>query len=146
MKKVVIGIIIVLVVGGLVAFLIVNNNSKQKPQIEASKSSENSAVNKEQEQKKGYEIKVSKKEITIEKGESSSFEVTFTNPDSTSIREYIDCKDQNKIVTVSYSDIKGGKMTVEVEGLKVGTTEIEISDYEYPETKEIVKVNVVNKK
>ena len=50
------------------------------------------------------------------------------------------------MVDISYTDIVEGKTTVEVEGLKVGTTEIEISDYEYPESKAIVKVKVVDKK
>ena len=138
MKKVVIGIVGLLIVGGLVAFLIVNNNSKQKEENEATKTNET-------KQKKEY-VKVSKNEITVVKGKSTSFVVTFTNPDLSTVREYINCKDSSKIVDISYTDIVDGKMTVEVEGLKVGTTEIEVSDYEYPESKEIVKVNVVNKK
>ena len=142
MKKVVIGIVCVLIVGGLVAFLIFNNNSKQKEENETTKTSENV---KETEQKKEY-VKVSKNEITVVKGKSTSFVVTFTNPDQESIREYINCKDSSKIVDISYTNIVDGKTTVEVEGLKVGTTEIEVSDYEYPESKEIVKVKVVNKK
>ena len=142
MKKVVIGIVCVLIVGGLITFLIVNNNSKQKPENETTKTSENV---KETEQKKEY-VKVSKNEITVVKGKSTSFVVTFTNPDLSTVREYINCKDSSKIVDISYTDIVDGKTTVIVEGLKVGTTEIEVSDYEYPESKEIVKVNVVNKK
>ena len=142
MKKVVIGIVCALIVGGLVAFLIVNNNSKQKEENETTKTSENV---KETEQKKEY-VKVSKNEITVVKGKSTSFVVTFTNPDLSTVREYINCKDSSKIVDISYTNIVDGKMTVEVEGLKVGTTEIEVSDYEYPESKEIVKVKVVNKK
>ena len=144
MKKVVIGIVCVLLVGGLVAFLIINNNSKQdnKNVNETPKASENEK-NKETEQNEEY-VKVSKNEITVVKGKSISFVVTFTNPDLSSVREYINCKDSSYMVDISYTDIVDGKMTVEVEGLKVGTTEIEVSDYEYPESKAIVKVNVVN--
>ena len=142
MKKVVIGIVSVLLVGGLVAFLIVNNNSKQNSEKETPKTSE-----KEQEKKEEAEyVKVSKNEITVVKGKSTSFVVTFTNPDLSTVREYINCKDSGKMVDISYTDIVDGKTTVEVEGLKVGTTEIEISDYEYPESKAIVKVKVVDKK
>ena len=140
MKKVVIGIVSLLLVGGLVAFLIINNNAKQRKEIEVPQN------NVEKKETEGYEIKVSKKNITLEKGKSTSFVITFTNPDPSSIREYIHCEDQSDIVLVRYSDYIDGKITVEVEGLKVGTTEIEISDYEYPETKEVVKVNVVDKK
>ena len=142
MKKVVIGIVSALLVGGLVAFLIVNNNSKQNSEKETPKTSE-----KEQEKKEETEyVKVSKNEITVVKGKSTSFVVTFTNPDLSTVREYINCKDSGKMVDISYTDIVEGKTTVEVEGLKVGTTEIEISDYEYPESKAIVKVKVVDKK
>jgi len=144
MKKIVIGIVSVLLVGGLVAFVIVNNNSKQNTENETPKTNENENVNdKETEQKEEY-VKVSKNEITIAEGKSTSFVVTFTNPDLSTIREYVNCKDQGKIADTSYTDIIDGKMTVIVEGLTVGSTEIEISDYEYPESKAIVKVNVVN--
>ena len=139
MKKMIIGVVCVLLVGGLVAFFVVNNSSKQNTGNEASKTSESTSENLKTD---GYQIIVSKEEITLEKGKKDSFEVTFTNSDLISIREYINCKDQGKIVNVSYTDIKDGKLTIEVEALKEGTTEIEISDYEYPEIKEIVKVNV----
>ena len=39
--------------------------------------------------------------------------------------------------------LENKKITVEVEALKVGTTEILICDYNYLDRNEIVKVNVV---
>ena len=53
-----------------------------------------------------YEINLSKTELTIKKGETESFEITFENPDESSIREYIKCQDQNRIVLVKYSALK----------------------------------------
>ena len=94
----------------------------------------------------GYDINVSNKNITIEKGSKVSFDITFTNPDESSIREYIKCDKQNDIAVVSYTPIENKKITVQVEALKVGDTEITISDYNYPNKKEIVKVTVVEKK
>ena len=140
MKKIIISIVGVLLVGTLVVFLIINNKPQDQLGNETSKTNENSSETKKTA---GYKIIVSENEITVEQGKKHSFEVTFTNPDLTSIREYIVCKDQDKLVSVTYSAIENGKMTIEVEGLEVGTTEIEISDFEYPETKEIVKVNIL---
>ena len=37
------------------------------------------------------------------------------------------------------------KITVDVEALKAGATEITVCDYNYPDVKEIVQVNVVDK-
>ena len=102
-----------------------------------------STTTTESKETKGYDVVVSTKEITVKKGKEESFDITFTNPDESSIREYIKCKDQNDIAVVKYSDIENKKIKVDVEGLKVGTTEIEVSDYNYPDIKQIVKVNVV---
>ena len=150
MKKIVIWILSILIVSSIVIALIYvtkinpeieNNNSKQK--IENTKSNINNMETKEEKQDEGYDIIVSKKDITIEKGSKISFDITFTNPDESSIREYIKCEDQHDIIIVSYSMLEDKKITVDVEALKVGTTFIAISDYNYPNKKEIVKVNVV---
>lgn len=98
----------------------------------------------ENQEKDGYEIIVSKKNITLEKGTETSFDITFTNPDESSIREYITCKDQSDIIEVRYGMLEDRKITVEVEGLKVGVTEIVLCDFSYPDRKEIVKVNVTD--
>ena len=99
--------------------------------------------NQEKGQNEGYEIILSENDITIEKGSEASFDITFTNPDESSIREYITCEDQDDIILVKYSMLENKKITVEVEALKVGTTEILVCDYNYPDRKEIVRVNVV---
>ena len=103
----------------------------------------NNTESQETTKKEGYEINVSNKDITVNVGEEESFEITFTNPDESSIREYIKCKDQDNVIIVKYSDLEDKKITVTVEGLKAGDTEVEVSDYNYPDMKEIVKVNVV---
>lgn len=138
MKKLLIVIVIVVLAIG-VAFAC---KSFIKPNEE--KANDNSVENNtEKEQANvGYDVLVSEKELTIEKGKKASFEITFTNPDESSVREYIHCQDQDDIVTVTYSVIKDKKITVQVEGLKEGTTEIIVSDYNYPDVKEVVKVNV----
>ena len=124
-----------------------SNETKKEEQTETKKdetSSENKNTNTQNnDQKNGYEIILSKKEITVKKGSSESFDITFTNPDESSIREYIHSDNQNDIIVVKYSDMKDKKINVQVEGLKVGTSEISISDYNYPNKKEIVKVKVV---
>lgn len=170
MKKIVIWILSVLIASSIVtAFMYVtkinpeseNNKSKQKientekksdnaaaesnSKTETVESDSNKTEAKDAEQKDGYDIIVSEKNITIEKGSKASFDITFTNPDESSIREYIKCEDQHDIIIVSYSMLEDKKITVDVEGLKVGTTLIAISDYNYPNKKEIVKVNVVEK-
>ena len=98
--------------------------------------------NQETEQE-GYEILVSQKELTVGKGKEASFDITFTTPDPMLIREYITCKDQDDIITVKYTPLKDRKITVEVEALKAGSTEISICDFEYPNRVVIVNVNVV---
>ena len=120
-----------------------NQNGSTNTQNQNTNNQQNTNTNNTQQQNNGYEIMVSKKELTINKGSSVSFDITYTNPDESSIREYIHCNDQNNIVVVKYSDINDKKINVEVEGLKAGTTEIEVSDYNYPNKKEIVKVTVV---
>ena len=121
-----------------------NNNTTEKiTENEIENLNSNNIENREIEPQEGYEIIVSKKDITIEKGSETSFVITFTNPDESSIREYITCKDQSDIILVKYSMLENKKITVEVEALKVGVTEIVVSDYNYPDMKEIVKVNVV---
>ena len=80
---------------------------------------------------------------TVEKGKTASFDITFTNPDESSIREYITCKDQEDIILVKYGMLEDKKINVEIEALKVGYTEITICDYNYPDTNMIVKVNVI---
>ena len=97
-------------------------------------------------QSEGYGIIVSKKDIVLEKGTTESFDIIFTNPDESSIREYIHCEDQADIVTVKYSMYKDHKITVEVDALKEGTTEIEICDYNYRNITKIVKVTVIDSK
>ena len=138
-SKIIISIIIVIIIGFILYMVFMTDD----------KTIDNSKVDKkkktqETNEVEGYEINVSKKELTINKGSKESFEITFTNPDESSIREYIKCEDQNDIVTVSYSPLNDSKITVEVEGLKEGTTEIDIYDYNYQDIKETVKVNVVN--
>ena len=145
MKKVIIGIlcVVVVVVGAVFAFN-ANKPKETETKNEVKSSNVNSVEAKESEQEEeGYEIIVSKKELTIEKGKTESFEITFTNPDEMSIREYIHCEDQSEIVIVRYSDTRDRKINVDVEGLKVGTTEIEICDFDYQNRKVFVKVNVV---
>ena len=138
MKKI-IGIIIVLIIIVIAIALIVNLGGKP--------SSENEIINESNTESKeieeGYEIIVSKENITIEKGSEASFDIIFTNPVESSIREYIKCEDQNDIILVKYSDLKDKKITVDVEALKTGPTEIMICDYNYPNKKAIVKVTVV---
>ena len=142
MKKILIGIIVLLVIG-TVAFVLINNfGGKSKSRNEETNTNVSNVEN-QKEQKEGYEIIVSKKEITVKKGSQESFDITFTTPDISSVREYIVCKDQSDIVIVRYSDVIDRKIKVDVEGLKVGTTQIEICDYNYPDMKEFVKVNVV---
>lgn len=92
----------------------------------------------------GYEIVVSKNDITLEKGEEASFDITFANPDESSIREYITCKDQNDMILLEYGALENHQITVSLKALKAGTTEIVVCDYNYPERKEIVKVNVID--
>lgn len=121
------------------------NNQKQENKASNENTNSTSNTTKNQEQKDGYEIIVSNKNITVEKGSTASFNITFTNPDESSIREYIHCKDQSDIIVVRYSDVINKKINVELEALKVGVTEIEVSDYNYPDKKEIIKVNVVEK-
>lgn len=148
MKKVIIGIVsAVIVIAIVVAFVInIGKKSNYEKKISNSNNVENQEIEQtEKTQKEGYEIIVSKKDITIEKGSQTSFDITFTNPDESSIREYIKCEDQNDIIIVKYTALENKKITVEVEALKAGTTEILVCDYEYPEVKEIVKVNVVEK-
>lgn len=146
MKKVLIGVLCVLIVVAIAVALVMNFGAKSTPEnVKADSNTNNveSQETKQEEQKEGYEIIVSKKEITLEKGKETSFEITFTNPDETSIREYIHCEDQSDIIVVRYTPLKDYKITVEVEALKAGTTEILVCDYDYPDVKEIVKVNVV---
>ena len=121
-------------------------NTKKDQKGEISNSNSNNVETQKTKTEEEYEIKVSKKDITIEKGTEASFDITFTNPDESSIREYINCEDQNDIVIVKYSALEDKKITVEVEALKVGATEIVVCDYNYPNIKEIVKVNVIEKK
>ena len=146
MKKIVIGVICILIVVAIVIAIVISSGAKSNSGNEIINADSNNVENKEVEEKEGYDIVVSKKDITIKKGSEESFDITFTNPDESSIREYIKCEDQNDIILVKYSDLKDKKITVEVEALKVGVTEISICDYNYPEVKEIVKVNVVEEK
>ena len=128
-----------LIIGAIVA-LAINFSAKTNNESEILKPDSN---NTEKQEKEGYEIIVSKKEITIEKGKETSFDIIFTNPDESSIREYIKCEDQDDIILVKYSMLEDKKITVEIEALKAGVTEILVSDYNYPDIKEIIKVNVL---
>ncbi len=123
----------------------IENNKAEESDKKEEKANNTSLTTNNSESKKndGYEIIVSKKELTIEKGKEASFDITFTNPDESSIREYIKCEDQSEIITVKYTPLENKKITVEVEALKEGETEILVCDYNYPDRKEIVKVNVV---
>ena len=155
MKKVIIIYLCLLLAGGVVYFVM--NSSKdattdsesieskiESKEVESSSTKESTKEeSKSEEKQEGYEIILSQKELTVEKGKTATFDITFTNPDETSIREYIHCDDQNDMVEVRYAPIKNKKITVEVDGLKPGQTEILVSDYEYPDTKVYVKVNVV---
>lgn len=134
MKKVIVGIVCVLIIAAIVICCI--------RFLPAKSNSNNVAKNQVIEQREGYDVNVSKKDITIEKGKEASFDIVFTNPDESSIREYIKCEDQDDIVLVKYSPLKDKKITVQVQGLKAGETEILVCDYNYPELKEIVKVKV----
>lgn len=152
MKKSAAFILCLLLIGVIVIAIIISSN-KKKDTVESTSNPESQIEEKiqeseivestEEESKEGYEILVSKKEITIKEGTTESFEITFTNPDETSIREFIHSDDQDDIIEVRYTPLENKKTTVEVEGLKIGKTEILISDYEYPDTKVYVKVNVV---
>ena len=157
MKKVLIGIICGLIIGGII-FAVINQSKKDtgsksepsKSSVESkqkeSKAEKDSSESAEKEEtNEGYEILVSKKELTIEEGSTESFEITFTNPDEMSIREYIHCDDQGKTVEVRYTPLENKKTTVEVEGLKAGKTQLLISDYEYPNYKIFVNINVIEK-
>ena len=148
MKKVVI-ILASLAIVAAVATAIIMNVTKPKTENGTNNtSSANTASNavsnttQETEGKEGYNVEVSKKEITMKKNTRDSFVVTFTTPDESSIREYIYCKDQNNIILVSYGNVIDKKITVGVDALKVGTTEITVKDYENPNKKEIVKITV----
>ena len=126
----------------------IENNKAEKSDKKEEKANNtslttNSSNNSVSEKNDGYEIIVSKKELTIEKGKEASFDITFTNPDESSIREYIKCEDQSEIITVKYTPLENKKITVEVEALKEGETEILVCDYNYPDKKEIVKVKIV---
>ena len=143
MKKIIIGVLSVLVVVAIAVALIINFGVKSNNENEIVNSN-NNVESQEKKQTEGYEIIISKKDITLEKGSKTTFDITFTNPDELSIREYIKCEDQGDIVTVIYSMIEDKKITVTVEALKAGYTEIVVSDYAYPEMKEIVKVNVID--
>ena len=148
MKKVVVGIISILIVAAIavaVAFTI-NSSSKPISEKENINSNSNKVENQQKEQKVGYDIILSNKDITIEKGQTASFDITFTNPNEMSIREYIVCDDQNDIILVKYSDMHNNKISVDVDALRVGSTKILICDYEYPDVKEYVKVNVIETK
>jgi uncharacterized protein YxeA len=141
MKKVVIGLIVVLIVAGVTYAIITNISTKEVAKNEiANTDTESDAVENEEE---GFDILVSKEEITVKKGEEESFEITFTNPDLTSIREYIHCDEQSNVVVVKYSDLVDDKITVYVEGLKAGDTEIEVCDFNFQDVKKFVKVHVV---
>ena len=143
MKKVILGILCAVFI--IVCVVLNSENFKNKSNSEntINNSTQENSQNNQKQEKEGYDIIVSKKEITIEKGKEESFDITFTNPDETSIREYIKCQDNNDIIIVQYSDLIDGKINVDVKGLKAGNTEISVCDYNYPERKEIVKVNVV---
>ena len=151
MKKFIAFILCVLLIG-VIMFAIYTSSNKKSDSIESTPIVESKTEEKTQESEKaesteevskeGYEILLSKKEITIKEGSTESFEITFTNPDETSIREYIHCDDQSDLVEVRYTPLDNKKITVEVKGLKPGSTEILISDYEYPNYKEYVKVVV----
>ena len=155
MKKSLAFILCLLLIGVIVFAIIISTNKKSDsiestPIVESkteekTQESEKAESTEPEESKEGYEILLSKKEITVEEGATESFEITFTNPDETSIREYIHCDDQADLVEVRYTPLENKKITVEVEGLKPGTTEISISDYEYPEVKTSVKVSVIEK-
>lgn len=146
MKKVVILILCLLIIGGCLYAFTKNSKTetpKESQSVESKVESKEIESEVESEKPEGYDILLSKKELTIKKGSSESFEITFTNPDETSIREYIHCDDQSDIVIVKYSDMANKKINVEVEGLKAGETKILVSDYEYPDFKEYVTVKVV---
>ena len=115
-------------------------NTNKKESVTSSSTSNNT---QDKQESKEYEVNVSKKNIELKVESSSSFEITFTNPDESSIREYITCKDQNDIILVKYSPLENKTITVEVDALKVGVTEIEVCDYNYPNVKQIVTVNVI---
>ena len=141
MKKVVIALIVVLIAVGIAFAIITNISTKEVAKNEiANTDTESDAVENEEE---GFDILVSKEEITVKKGEEESFEITFTNPDLTSIREYIHCDEQSNVVVVKYSDLVDDKITVYVEGLKAGDTEIEVCDFNFQDVKKFVKVHVV---
>lgn len=125
-----------------------NVNIQSVESVEGEKSSKSNLDTKKQDaqEKKRYDIIVSNKNITVEEGSETSFTITFTNPDEQDIREYIKCEDQDDIILVKYSDMDNKKITVNILGLKVGTTEILVCDYNYPDVKESVKVNVIQKK
>ena len=144
MKKIIIGIIIILVVAAALVFLMSHFADKSTTGNEiVNTANVEKQVTEPKNLDGGSSVIVTDKEITIVKGSKSTFVVTFTNPDESAIREYIKCKDQDDIVLVKYTDIENKKTTVEVEGLKAGSTEIIVSDYTYPELQEIVKVNVI---
>lgn len=153
MKKALIIILCLLVTGGII-FAVINyskptsssGSNTSESNIESkkteAKAESDAPESTEEDSEEGYDILLSKKEIKVKEGTTESFEITFTNPDETSIREYVHCDDQADIVEVRYTPLDNKKITVEVKGLKKGTTEILISDYEYPNYKEYVKVVV----
>ena len=91
MKKF-LALIILLFVVIAIAFIISKqnkNNTDFKSNSVESNIIEDQNLDSNITQKDGYEIIVSKKDITLEKGKEESFEITFTNPDELSILEYI---------------------------------------------------------
>lgn len=145
MKKF-LALIILLFVVIAIAFIISKqnkNNTDFKSNSVESNIIEDQNLDSNITQKDGYEIIVSKKDITLEKGKEESFEITFTNPDELSILEYITCEAQDDIIIVKYTPLENKKITVEVEALKAGEAEISICDYNYPDKKEIVNVKVI---
>ena len=140
MKKVLIVLVVVLIVVGVAYAIMTNVSTEENAKNEVTNTNE--VENEIEEEKEGYDVLVSKKELTIEKRKEETFEITFTNPDLTSIREYIHSDEQSDIILVKYTDLVDDKITVYVEGLKEGTAEILVCDYNYPEVNEIIKVTV----
>lgn len=89
-----------------------------------------------------YTINVSTNNIVLEVDEEKSFSVNFTNPKTTFTSSSIMEKNSDGIIYMDYTVINNNQYTVNVKGLKSGTTQIEITEYNTPNVKKIVNVTV----
>lgn len=119
-----------------------NNNFSDNINNENQNNNEDNQSASENSEEQQYTINVSTNNIVLEIDEKTNFNVDFTNPKVTFTSSSIMGKNNSGVMYMDCTRISDSQYTVNVKGLKAGTAQIEITEFNTPNVKKIVNVTV----